>query len=395
MKRQQILTSVLVLGLLLALAVGLSLAQEPEPPEEGAEREMGVAAPAMGLDDVVPIQGRLTDASGNPLDGMYSLTFSLYDVSSGGTALCSDIDNVEVSNGLFNAEMDYCTASTINGQRLYLGIKVESDAEMTPRQKISAVPYAWGLRPGAIISDTRSSAILNVENYGSGTGVTISSSDRYGVDASSSSSGYAAVLGCNDNTGIGVQGVSIGGVGVSAGSVVDVALKAVGTGIIQSTAKSYLWISGNGVRPHQQSDSTVIDLDSIGGAIVTPGAAASARYVMLPVTAPGPLYGQDVTISDLDIYWVGDTDTDAITDIRFRRQTGVCDSCYVEILHDATDHTCYEDTNPTGCTIHYDLTSNNVLTADSGVLYLVLQLTAIGNDTWIRIGGARLTLEHD
>ena len=116
---------------------------------------------------------------------------------------------------------------------------------------------------------------------------------------------------------------------------------------------------------------------------------------MLPITVPGPLYGQDVTISGLDIYWVGDTDMDAITDIRLRRKTGVCSTCYVEILHDATDHTCYEDTYTTGCTVPYDLTSNNVLTEDSGILYLTLELTPIGNDTWLKIGGVRLTLEHD
>ncbi len=413
MKRQQILIGTLVLGLLLVLAVGLSLAQEPEPPEGeiGMEGEIGVAA----VSSRIPVQGRLTNAGGSPLNGTYSIRFSLYAAATGGTALCSDTNSVSVEDGLFYSEIwGSCGTDDINGQQLYLGIEVEGDGEMMPRQPILPVPYAFSLIPGAIISDTRD-GVLTVRSTGSGyndallayaegTGkaVTGAATDGIGVYGTSVNSdgvqGYSldddGVVGISIN-GDGVVGATLSGTGVVGLSGTGTAISAEGTGIIQSTAKSYVWISGNGVRPYSQSDSTVIDLDSIGGAIVTPGATASARYVMLPVTVPGPLYGQDMTISDLDIYWVGDTDMDAITDIRFRRQTGVCDSCYAEILHDATDHTCYEDTHPTGCTIHYDLTSNNVLTADSGVLYMMLQLTAIGNDTWIRIGGVRLTLEHD
>ena len=44
---------------------------------------------------------------------------------------------------------------------------------------------------------------------------------------------------------------------------------------------------------------------------------------------------------------------------------------------------------------HYDPTSNNVLTADSGILYLTLELAFSGSTTWVEIGGVRLTLEHN
>ena len=61
--------------------------------------------------------------------------------------------------------MDWCDASDIDGKRLYLGIEVEGDDEMTPRESIYPVPYAFSLRPGAIISGSTSSAILQVDNY--------------------------------------------------------------------------------------------------------------------------------------------------------------------------------------------------------------------------------------
>ena len=39
--------------------------------------------------------------------------------------------------------------------------------------------------------------------------------------------------------------------------------------------------------------------------------------------------------------------------------------------------------------------SNNILTADSGILYLTLELAFYSDTAWVEIGGVRLTLEHD
>lgn len=193
---------------------------------------------------------------------------------------------------------------------------------MTPRQPIYPVPYAWSLRPGVVISDTRSGSVLGVKNYGSGEGLTAYGSPGVaGYSASSrgvygfSNSGTAVygesmsgdgVRG-STGSGYGVYGYSDSSCGVRGSGNVGAAICAAGNGIIQSTAKSYLWISGNGVRPYHQSDSTVIDMDTVGGAFVKRGADAGRKNVMLPITVVGPLYGQEVTLSALDIYWKGDT----------------------------------------------------------------------------------------
>ncbi len=149
MKIERIALVVLALALMLTLGVRLGQAQVSGPAANVEARV--VNGPAAAMNDVIPIQGRLTDASGIPLNGSYSITANIYDVSAGGVARCTDTDTVTVTNGLFNMEIDFCTPSDINGDQLYLGIKVESDAEMTPRQGIYAVPYAWNVRPGAII----------------------------------------------------------------------------------------------------------------------------------------------------------------------------------------------------------------------------------------------------
>ena len=402
MKGQRMLVGAVVVGLLLVLAVGLTQAQEPGP-ENGtlAESEVGAA-----MEDIVPIQGRLTDASSNPLTGTYDITFSIYDRATGGTALCTDLDSVQVTEGLFSAELNFCTGDDIDGRQLWLGVKVGSDPEMTPRQGIYAVPYAWSLRPGAVISETRD-GILTVRSTGSGDndaffadaegeGEAITAEAVDGIGVYGSSVNNTGVHGFS-GSGAGVFGGSLTSIGVTASSLISPAIRAEGTGIIQSTAESYLWISGNGLRPFRQSDSTIIDMDTIGGARIYRGASAGNKNVMLPITIQGPLYGQDVTVSHLTIYWVGDTTFDAISAVLLRRQTGVCSSsdCYVNILYDSTDHGCEDDVYPTGCPLQYDLTSNNELTAGSGILYLTLELAFESSSSWIEIGGVRLALEHD
>jgi hypothetical protein len=384
MKNQNILVTVIALGLLLlALTVVPSLAQGPGD-DIRPQGEVGVTA----VSDYIPIQGQLTDSGGSPLDGDYSITFRLYDVYTGGTALCEDSNTVDVDNGLFSTYMkaDSCP---IDGRQLYLSVQVGSDPEMTPRQYVDNVPYAWSLRPGAEINGSiDSSDVLYVKNNGTGPAISgqsvTASTDGIGVRGTSMD-------------GSGVKGTALTGIGVQGDSFAGVAIKATGTGIIQSTADSYVWISGNGVRPYHQDDSTIIDMNTIGGARIYRGAAAGYKNVMLPIVIPGQLYGQDVTVSALDIYWVGDTEFEAITAVLLRRQTGVCEtsSCYATILHDTVDHACWEYDNPTGCSLHYNLSSNNVLSSSSGILYLTLELGFSGASAWLDIGGVRLTLAHE
>jgi len=217
-QRQWILISVLALGLLLALAVGLSLAQEPEPPEGSVNRVSGVEE-AAAVGSTIPIQGQLTDDNDNPINGTRTITFTLYDQSSGGAILCQDDDDVEIANGLFNANMDHCTSSDINGRALYLGIQVESDLEMTPRRAIYPVPYAWSLKPGAVISTSGYPALHVESTNSSGRALrayaSATSGTNYGVvGASKSPDGYGGYF-YNTDSGVGVYGQSdSGGYGV-------------------------------------------------------------------------------------------------------------------------------------------------------------------------------------
>jgi hypothetical protein len=147
--RKRLIVSGVTILALLVLAVGLTQAQGPEPPEGevGVEGEVG---PAVTTFSYVPIQGRLTDAGGSALNGDYEITANIYDAATGGTAVCSYSGTTSVANGLFMMNM-LCWNQAIYGQALYLGIKVGDDLEMTPRQQVYAVPYAITVWPGAVI----------------------------------------------------------------------------------------------------------------------------------------------------------------------------------------------------------------------------------------------------
>jgi hypothetical protein len=93
------------------------------------------------------VQGLLTDSQGEAVaDQTHSIVFAIYNVESGGTALWSETRDVTTSGGLFAillGEVTPMPASIFDGSDLWLGITVESDAEMTPRQQLVTVPYVF------------------------------------------------------------------------------------------------------------------------------------------------------------------------------------------------------------------------------------------------------------
>ncbi len=98
---------------------------------------------------MISYQGRLTDAAGDPVaDGNYQITFSIYSVLSGGTAMwTSGAQTVAVAEGLFNYNLGSSTplpdSIFAKYTQVYLGIKVGSDAEITPRTQLVSVGYAF------------------------------------------------------------------------------------------------------------------------------------------------------------------------------------------------------------------------------------------------------------
>ena len=106
-----------------------------------------VAQAAPGINQTINFQGKLTNPNGsNVANGTYSVVFTLYTADSGGTALWTETQNVTTSTGLFRVALgsvNSLASVDFNQDNLYLGIKVGSDAEMTPRIRFTASPYAF------------------------------------------------------------------------------------------------------------------------------------------------------------------------------------------------------------------------------------------------------------
>lgn len=115
-------------------------------------------------------QGRLVD-DGLAANGAYDFEFKLYDAPSGGTqeGLTVPVNDLMVVNGLFSTELDF-DSGVYDGRGLYLQVSVRPGAstgaytDLSPRQALTAAPYALGLRFGALMRGSNIVSGLYVEN---------------------------------------------------------------------------------------------------------------------------------------------------------------------------------------------------------------------------------------
>ena len=97
--------------------------------------------------DFLTYQGRLTDASGNPVaDGGYSVTFGIYNSLTGGSALWTDqFSSVQTSNGLFTVVLGSHAAldlASFDDTTLYLQIQIGIGLPLVPRVLLTTSPKA-------------------------------------------------------------------------------------------------------------------------------------------------------------------------------------------------------------------------------------------------------------
>ncbi len=382
----------LAVGLLAAMALVVMLnagGALAGPPAQGIRPGTEPASPeaVSAVGNYIPVQGRLTNASGNSLTGTYTITFRLYNVFSEGTELCHDTNSVWVNNGLFNSEIwGNCGSEEVNGQQLYLGIEVDSDGEMTPRQPIYASPYAWSLRPGAIISSSFSSdAIVHIENSGSGgrglrAYATSTTGANWGiVGASTSPDGYG-----------GYFYNSRGGTGLKTESDTGVALSATGSGIIKSTADSYIFVPGAAGVLHGATTGATLKYWGQGEVEVESTSDVGAKEIIFPVTLPASLYGQSVRVEQIAFSFKNTGDLANIGQVQvYRTRT---DGTYRTIVNNTNGGAGW--TGLTYSELTFDISSDNVLTSSDG--YLTVRVTCnipAGNE--VRFTGVRVRLGHN
>lgn len=120
---------------------------------------VAAAGSALAVPPFLSEQGRLFDASGEPVDNPnLAIRFAIYGDEAGTQTLWSETQAVVVDDGYFSAVLgDTSNGGTalpsdlFEGSTRFLGVKVGSDDEMTPLQPIVSVPYALVAR--AVVND--------------------------------------------------------------------------------------------------------------------------------------------------------------------------------------------------------------------------------------------------
>jgi len=116
------------------------------------------------IPQTISYQGILKNASGAPVNGTVSMQFALYSSLTATVPLWSELQtSVSVTNGRYSVTLGRTEPNLLSFDvPYYLGIKVGTDPEMTPRQELASAPYAiragWAdsavsVAPGSITPD--------------------------------------------------------------------------------------------------------------------------------------------------------------------------------------------------------------------------------------------------
>lgn len=135
---------------------------------------------ATGTLKQINFQGKVVNKTvgTNIADGSYNFTFSIYSVSSGGSAIWTETKSLTVTNGIFQTMLGDTTtlpgSVDFNTDNIYLGINFNSDGEMSPRVRFGAVPQALNALKVAGLTVTDTTGTLTIPS-----GKTISFADAF------------------------------------------------------------------------------------------------------------------------------------------------------------------------------------------------------------------------
>jgi hypothetical protein len=105
---------------------------------------MLATAGSAAVPTTINFQGYLKNSDGTPVSTPVTITFRLYSVASGGSAIWTETQPaVTPVNGIYQVTLGSVTPLSLAfDSQYYLGVTVGADPEMTPRLPLTSVPYA-------------------------------------------------------------------------------------------------------------------------------------------------------------------------------------------------------------------------------------------------------------
>ncbi len=216
----------------------------------------------------ISYQGVLKDASGNFVNGNQVLTFSIYNEPTGGTPLWTEIQVINLTNGLFNTFLGSSTPITgVPFDRIhFLGIQVGAETELTPRTMLTPTPYsfmAMDVMDNTVVKSLNS--LKDNVNLVAGSNITLTPSGN-NITISAASGGGGTVT--QVNTGAGLTGGPITTTGT-----ISVANNGITSAMLQS----------NSVTSEKISDGTIVTADLSNNSVTTQkinSSGASNQHVL-------------------------------------------------------------------------------------------------------------------
>lgn len=184
MKQRTFIIGVLI-GLATAGFFALMIGQGPAAAEATATQAQA------NLDTGFTYQSRLTDSDG-PVSDACDFTFGLWDAASGGSQVgVVNKSGMMVENGRFTVQLDFGPGA-FTGDARWLAISVDCGdgaQSLTPRQPLTATPYALSLMPGAAVNGSlNNSGVISLTNSADD-GVRVESAAGDGVQVTSANYG--------------------------------------------------------------------------------------------------------------------------------------------------------------------------------------------------------------
>ena len=342
---------------------------DPEPDAEGdlqaAEADLVLAQPPYTMN----YQGYLTDSGGVPVDGSFDFVARLYDAEVAGTAEWGPEthNDVPVVAGLFNLVLGSTVQLLPNDFDEALFLELSVNGTTLPRQPLRTTAYAFALVPGAEVQgtpvgSTYALSVINEAAAATSRGLYVTGR-QYGLYADESGTGDVAIY-------------------------TPKYVRALG---YRSSADSHIFIPGHLLIPPDSFDSNQVSLDpEIGGRTNVRAKIAGTRTVYLPIQVPSVLFGQDVTVEQVQLHYeLTDPTNTFITSVALERRN-LADGAIVTMYSSPTDL----KGSGMRSVIFTPVAANATLSSTTGPISLRLALQFQDLVDSVRIYGVRVRLGH-